>query len=187
LVVNIFGHSVVTCMCALFLVARILTKPAQNVCYSALKIIPHVSACRSKMGLCSSCAVASQHYATFCESLPDLTGLTIVITGTTSGTGLIAAKTVVAKGAHVIMLNRASERATAALKAVQEAADSSSTPGSVTQFECDLQRFASVRQAASAVLDTCKATGLDVLANNAGVCNDGVVPTRSACSKEMQT
>ena len=54
---------------------------------------------------------ASKYYPTFLQQLPELTGKTFVITGTTSGTGKIAAHTIASKGGRVMMLNRPSTRA----------------------------------------------------------------------------
>ena len=53
---------------------------------------------------------ASKYYPTFVQQLPPLAGKTFVITGTTSGTGKIAAHTIASKGGQVIMLNRTSSR-----------------------------------------------------------------------------
>ena len=53
----------------------------------------------------------SIHFEELLDTLPGLTDKTIAITGTTSGTGLVAARTCGALGATVIMLNRPSERA----------------------------------------------------------------------------
>ena len=44
------------------------------------------------------------------EKIPSLDGKTIAITGTTSGTGFIAAKTVAKKGARTLLLNRKTNR-----------------------------------------------------------------------------
>jgi NAD(P)-dependent dehydrogenase (short-subunit alcohol dehydrogenase family) len=104
----------------------------------------------------------SKHYDDFVGKMPSMSGKTVAITGCTSGTGLIAATALVKKGAHVLMLNRASSRSAAAMKSVQAAAaengplSSSLTvvskfSGSVTAIDCDLQSFESVHAAASAV------------------------------------
>ena len=42
----------------------------------------------------------------------DLSGKVIAITGTTTGTGYVCAREVAKKGAHVILLNRKSEKST---------------------------------------------------------------------------
>ena len=49
-------------------------------------------------------------------SLPRIDGKTVAITGCTTGTGNVLARLVLEKGGKVIMLNRPSERATAALE-----------------------------------------------------------------------
>ena len=51
--------------------------------------------------------------------LPSMKGKVVAITGTTSGTGYVAAMEMTKLGAHVLMLNRPSGRATAALAAVK--------------------------------------------------------------------
>ena len=113
--------------------------------------------------------VESQHYATFCDSLPRMDGKTVVITGTTSGTGLVAAKTVATKGATVVMLNRPSERAEAALDTVRKVAGASDAASArVHHVDCDLMEFRSVREAAASVLKLVDSTGIDALVNNAG-------------------
>jgi len=93
-----------------------------------------------------------------------LNGQTVAITGTTSGTGRAAAQALAAKGATLFLLNRPSpwaDESLAALKAAVPDADVQAIP-------CDLQSFASVREAAAAVDAACP-QGLDVLCNNAGV------------------
>lgn len=123
----------------------------------------------------------TKYFPDFVEKeLPSLRDKTVAITGCTSGTGLVAAKAAVRKGAkNVLMLNRPSERAAAAESAVKEeiigAASSDDddddskkrTTTSVETIPCDLQDFNSVRQAADAIKS--KYEAVDVLCNNAGV------------------
>jgi NADP-dependent 3-hydroxy acid dehydrogenase YdfG len=58
----------------------------------------------------------SKYYAEYERTeVPSLQGKVIAITGCTSGTGLVAAQCAARKGAHtILMLNRLSDRATAA-------------------------------------------------------------------------
>lgn len=124
----------------------------------------------------------SKHYDAFESNLPSLSGKNIAITGCTSGTGLIAAKCAARKGASVIlMLNRPSERATAA-EATVKAEGSSSV---VETIPCDLQDLESVSKAA----DTIKAKykKLDVLCNNAGVMALEDKATKDGFDVQMQT
>lgn len=104
-------------------------------------------------------------WGAFADSVESQAGKTIVITGCTSGTGLVLAKLSVSKGANVVMLNRKSERANSALEQVKaEAAEGTS----VSFIECDLMDFESVKKASTEI----KASfpeGLDVLVNNAGI------------------
>ncbi len=104
------------------------------------------------------------YYDDFVNQLASLKGKTIAITGTTSGTGYVAAKTVASQGAKVILLNRSSERAENALKRLKESCDQAE----IIPVECDLQSFASVRRAVRKIATQCT-DGLDVLCNNAGV------------------
>lgn len=116
-------------------------------------------------------------------ALPSMAGKTVVVTGSTSGTGFICAKVCAELGAQVMMLNRPSERADAALKAVREAA-----PGStVTAVPCDLMSFASVRTAAKQLLQDLSGSGIDVLCNNAGIMAVKDEATEDGCDKQMQT
>ena len=59
--------------------------------------------------------LASKHFDDLFNSLPSLEGKTIIITGTTSGTGFVAANACGKLGAKLLLLNRPSARADAAL------------------------------------------------------------------------
>lgn len=105
----------------------------------------------------------SVHFAGFVKTLPRLDGAVHAVTGCTSGTGFVYARTVAELGATVVMLNRASERVGTALAALQAAVPG----GTFDAVECDLKSLASVRAAAKKVSE--KYDRLDVLVNNAGV------------------
>ena len=127
-------------------------------------------------------ALRNVYYDDVVTSLPAMTGKTIAITGTTSGTGYIAAKAMALKGARIILLNRASAKADTALATLKsEAPDAEILP-----IECDLQNFASVREAAKKVAALCP-QGLDVLCNNAGVMALEDVATADGFDVQMQT
>ncbi|MFT7647870.1 MAG: NAD(P)-dependent dehydrogenase (short-subunit alcohol dehydrogenase family) [Candidatus Poriferisodalaceae bacterium] len=111
-----------------------------------------------------------------------MTGKTCVITGTTSGTGKIAAATVADLGAKVLVLNRASGRSDASF--AELAADY--PKAEIHQIECDLQSFDSVRSAAAHVIELCP-EGVHVLANNAGVMALGDEATADGFDVQMQT
>jgi len=98
------------------------------------------------------------------DKIPSLKGKTIAITGTTSGTGYVAAKVVAKKGATTILINRKSERS----KKTYELLTKKYPQTDILNVECDLQSFSSVRSAAKIILKELK-SGLDVLCNNAGV------------------
>ena len=122
----------------------------------------------------------TQLYPAFVKTLPSMSGKTVAITGCTSGTGLVLARTCGELGARVIMLNRPSERADAALQALtQRKIDAVLVP-------CDLQSFASVRTAATQVRALCQ-TGIDALCNNAGVMALPDVATGDGFDVQMQS
>jgi NAD(P)-dependent dehydrogenase (short-subunit alcohol dehydrogenase family) len=126
---------------------------------------------------------ASVHFSSFMDKVPDLSGKTFVITGTTSGTGRVAARAIAGKGGRVIMLNRSSTRATA----VQEEMDASFSDGRVTTIACDLQSFASVRSACGALQKACAETGIYALINNAGIMAMPDEATEDGYDTQMQT
>lgn len=127
--------------------------------------------------------IPSKHFAAFSANLPSLAGKTIAVTGSTTGTGFIAALTCASKGAHVVLLNRPSERVTAAMKQIQE-----KVPGcTLTSIPCDLSSFESVRAAGAALREKFAETGLDVLCNNAGVMALADVATVDGYDVQMQT
>ena len=97
------------------------------------------------------------------DSIPDLTGLTAVVTGANGGLGLETAKALAGKGAHVVMAVRNQEKATGAVDEIR----AGSPNASLEVVPLDLASLASVRAAAEQVL----AAGprVDILVNNAGV------------------
>lgn len=134
----------------------------------------------------------SKHYDAFEAALPSLQGKTVAITGCTTGTGYVAAICAARKGAdHIFLLNRPSERATAAEESIRKEIIPASTTtggGSTTVVEtiaCDLQDFESVRAAAAAIKSKC--TKLDVLCNNAGVMALDDIATKDGYDVQMQT
>jgi NAD(P)-dependent dehydrogenase (short-subunit alcohol dehydrogenase family) len=100
----------------------------------------------------------------FMQTMPDMSGKKVAITGTTSGLGFVAARECLRKGATVYLLNRPSERSKVSLSKLQSEAGSDK----VSAVDCDLQSFAAVRQAAREVTMAVASSGLDVLCNNAG-------------------
>lgn len=125
---------------------------------------------------------ASKHFSQFKASLPSMEGKTVVITGTTSGTGKIAARTVAELGAKVVVLNRPSGRAKEALAGLTLAFPSAD----IHHVDCDLQSFASVEKAAAQVRELCP-EGVHVLSNNAGVMALEDKATADGYDVQMQT
>ena len=84
------------------------------------------------------------------DELPSsVAGKVFVITGTTSGSGFVAARTVLLKGGEVVALNRKSSRVESATARLLQGKDDGGPPppGKLVNVECDLQDFASVRSA----------------------------------------
>ena len=124
----------------------------------------------------------SKHFDSLFSSLASLEGKTVAITGTTSGTGFVSALACGKLGARVLLLNRPSERATAALSELK----TKNSNGDFTQIDCDLQSFESVREAAKNLRVLCP-EGLDVLCNNAGVMALEDLATEDGFDVQMQT
>ncbi|WP_424934517.1 SDR family oxidoreductase [Amaricoccus macauensis] len=104
------------------------------------------------------------------DRLASLAGKTFVITGANAGAGFQAARILLSKQAKVVMLNRSTEKSTAAVQALKaefgEDAD-------VSFIRMDLAELASVREAAGEVLQT--VPRIDALICNAAIAQ---VPTR---------
>ena len=111
----------------------------------------------------------------------DMTGKVVAITGTTSGTGYVCAREMAKLGASVILLNRASGRATASLEKLREEVPN----GTFDAITCDLQDFDSVRNATEAI--KAKYDVVDVLCNNAGVMALEDRATKDGYDVQMQT
>ena len=125
--------------------------------------------------------VSSKVYPALVKELPQGDGKVFVITGTTSGTGYFAARTVAAKGGTAVLLNRPSQRATDALTKLQ-----SEVPGATfVPIDCDLQSFDSVRKAISEIKS--KYTKIYCLANNAGIMATPDEATVDGYDTQMQT
>ena len=123
----------------------------------------------------------TRHFHQFSKTLPDVSGKVFVITGTTSGTGLVAARTVAERGGEVVLLNRPSKRVDAMLKSLKEAVPQ----GKFVTVECDLQSFESVRNAADEVKR--RYDKIYCLANNAGIMATPDEATVDGYDTQMQT
>jgi NAD(P)-dependent dehydrogenase (short-subunit alcohol dehydrogenase family) len=108
--------------------------------------------------------IPSVHFPTFKAQLPSMIGKTIAITGTTSGTGFVAASTLSELGAKVLLLNRKSERSSKSFQELKK----NFPNANLIEIECDLQSFESVRKASKEINQKCP-EGIHVLCNNAGV------------------
>ena len=127
----------------------------------------------------------SRWFRGFEAAIPSQFGKIVVITGTTSGTGLVAAHAALKKGATVVVLNRNVEKAKEAseefFKKQPEAKER------IHYVNCDLQSFESVRNAAAEVTDMFHDQGIDVLVNIAGVMGLEDKGTVDGYDMQMQT
>ena len=126
--------------------------------------------------------VKSKNFLYFKKTLPSMENKTILITGTTTGTGFVAAQTVAELGAKLIMLNRPSERSKTTHSKIIE----KSPQKKVYTIDCDLQSFFSVRKAIEEIIETCP-EGIDVICNNAGVMALTDIATEDGYDIQMQT
>ena len=111
----------------------------------------------------------------------DLSDKVAAVTGTTSGTGYVCARELAKLGATVLLLNRESARSLASLSKLRgEVPD-----GNFEAITCDLQDFASVRNAIDAIKS--KHDRLDILCNNAGVMALPDQATKDGYDVQMQT
>ncbi len=111
----------------------------------------------------------------------EMKGRVAAVTGTTSGTGYVCARELAKQGATVLLLNRPSARADAALKALQDAVPD----GTFEAVDCDLQDFESVQKAGDSIV--AKHDRLDVLCNNAGIMAVKDEATKDGYDVQMQT
>lgn len=126
--------------------------------------------------------IETKWFHDFEAALPSLDGKTVAVTGCTSGTGFILARTAIRKGAtNVLLLNRSSERASKAESDLKGEANAKN----VETIPCDLQDMESVRKAADMI--KAKYEAVDVLCNNAGVMAMEDKATKDGYDVQMQT
>lgn len=98
------------------------------------------------------------------ERIGSLSGKTYVITGTSSGTGFEASRTLLAKGASVVMLNRNPQKTEVTIAALKK---EFGADADITFIQMDLAVLDSVRSAAAEVLK--KVSSIDGLICNAAI------------------
>lgn len=99
------------------------------------------------------------------DTSPSLAGRVALVTGANTGIGLVSARELVRRGAHVFIACRSPERAQAALAQIRAAAAGGA--GQAEALALDLGDFDSVRACAQAFL--ARGLPLHILLNNAGV------------------
>lgn len=122
----------------------------------------------------------TKYFSDLVQTLPSMQGKTVAITGCTSGMGLVLAKTCARLGARIVMLNRPSDRADAALQDILKIG------GEAALVPCDLTSFGSTRAAGATLRQTYADTGIDVLCNNAGIMGMPDTATMDGFDVQMQ-
>lgn len=112
------------------------------------------------------------------QNIPDQHGRTAVVTGANGGLGLVTARDLAAKGAHVVMAVRNQVKAAAAVDQIR----ASVPDASLELVALDLSSQASTKDAAAQILAAYPK--LDLLINNAGVM--GIGESRTIDGYEMQ-
>src|SRR5262245_28884345 len=97
------------------------------------------------------------------KQVPDVSGKVAIITGANSGIGLVAARVLAHRGAHVVLAVRSAERGQEAVRSIRAHVPSAS----VEVASLDLTSLASVRAFADAF--GARHRALHLLLNNAGV------------------
>ncbi|RNL81148.1 oxidoreductase [Nocardioides marmorisolisilvae] len=112
------------------------------------------------------------------DDIPSQSGRTAVVTGANGGLGLVTARELAAKGAHVVLAARNPAKTEAAVQAIRAA-----VPGaSLEVVTLDLSSQASVKESAAQILAAHQQ--VDLLINNAGVM--GIPESRTVDGYEMQ-
>lgn len=124
---------------------------------------------------------STHHLPKFKEELTNIDGKVFVMTGTTTGTGYAAAAVVAEFGGEVVLLNRKSSR----VDTMMEKLKADVPNGKFVTIECDLQDFASVREAIREIKS--KYTKIYCLANNAGIMATPDKATVDGYDTQMQT
>ena len=115
------------------------------------------------------------------DDIPDLTGRVAVVTGSSSGIGLEAAREFARKGAETILACRSPERGQRALEEIR-----AEVPGAKAELMLlDLASLASVERFATEFGE--RYSRLDVLANNAGVMGGPYTKTEDGFERQVGT
>ncbi|MEU4089286.1 oxidoreductase [Streptomyces aureus] len=112
------------------------------------------------------------------RNIPDQTGRIAVVTGSNGGLGLVTARELAAKGAHVVMAVRNQDKAARAIEEIR----TTSPDASLELIALDLSSQQSVREASAKVLAA--HPRIDLLFNNAGVM--AINESRTVDGFEMQ-
>ena len=101
------------------------------------------------------------------KDIPDLKAKVVIVTGGNSGLGFELVKMLYFKGARVYMASRTQSKAEEAIKVIQSASASDSTPGQIRFLRLDLNDLSTIKRSTEDF--AAQEDHLDVLWNNAGV------------------
>lgn len=138
------------------------------------------------MGVAPS-TVESVIWDDFEPRIPDQSGKYVVVTGTTTGTGKVFAKTAAKKGATVIMINRESHRLEDLKSWMSSAVPEAQAEGRLIYVTGDLQNFESVKSGIAEIKSKFSKYGIDVIMNNAAVMALQDVATVDGYDIQVQT
>ena len=113
----------------------------------------------NKLGIASFTNLGYRlHSRRFSPIEADMTGKTVLVTGSTGGLGLESARSLSRLGARVVIIGRNQEKLASAAESIE---------GEVTAQQADLSLLAEVRQLAGRLIES--SPQIDVLINNVGV------------------
>jgi NAD(P)-dependent dehydrogenase (short-subunit alcohol dehydrogenase family) len=99
------------------------------------------------------------------DQIPDQHGRTAIVTGANSGLGMVTARELARRGAHVVLACRNTDKGAQAVREIEAA-----SPGAQLELApLDLGDLASVEAFAKRFREGAEGAGLDLLINNAGV------------------
>lgn len=131
----------------------------------------------NKLGIASFTNLGYRlHSRRFSPVEADMTGKTVVVTGSTGGLGLESARSLSRMGARVVIVGRNEQKLASAAESVE---------GEVTAQQADLSLLAEVRQLAGRLIDS--NPKIDVLINNVGVLLPERTETREGLEMSFAT
>jgi NAD(P)-dependent dehydrogenase (short-subunit alcohol dehydrogenase family) len=126
----------------------------------------------NKLGIASFTNLGYRlHSRRFTPIEADMTGKTVVVTGSTGGLGLESARSLSRLGARIVIVGRNEQNLASAKESIE---------GEVTALQADLSLLAEVRQLAGRLIES--SPKIDVLINNVGV----LLPERTETDEGLE-